>query len=232
MPPRDNCGCNNPDGTCTYDCEPVCREAPCCNEEPIIAVPVCNVKVTTICCEAENRTMFQVPDDVNGDNLCACMPCLEDVPFTAEQKDAVNQIINALLTVLSPYPRCPDTCEIINDNGHLFPIKPAQQLNAEGQPLWYVNGNEGEVTTERTDPETGMQRHPVVQECCPSFKHSPFLRGAQVGQTVVGGHRPHWFTDMDIAGAGGVAQQKLGKLFCCAKDVVASAPTMEIVEQS
>jgi hypothetical protein len=200
-----------------------------------IAVPVCNIKVSTLCCPAENRTVFTIPDDVNGDNMCVCVPCVpEGLMFTAEQKDYITAMLNGILLTLSPYPRCPCDApngrggEVISNVGHQFPIKPSQQRNEAGEALWYVEGNSGETTAEAVNPDTGMQRYPAVEECCDgSRRNSPFINN-QYNNIQFAGGRPTFFTDMDSGNRH--MDDKIGQLFCCALRRLEDADMMVIAQ--
>lgn len=122
-----NCGHPNPhnhDGNCDVSnlCDPVVNPKPCCPTGLPMAAETCPVVVPAIQCAVENRTMFHVSNAVNG-ALCDCLCLPEGVTFSVAQLDAVKGLLHGILTTLSPYRRCPDTCEILNDTvGHQIPL--------------------------------------------------------------------------------------------------------------
>lgn len=200
------------------DCAPIEGQVDCCPQSTPIAVPVCDMKVSIISCPTENRTVFPYGNDLCGDNLlCECVPCPDGLAFTDEQKAYIKQIFDGMLKVLSPYQRINegDCCnELMPNTGHQFPIKP-------------VNTRAG-IAANGEDPLCQYPVEGAKGDCCNTFyKHSPFINGGgyQYRNSQQGG-RPSAFVDLDQGGGSGVYQDKLGKLFCCAKDTIDSADTM------
>jgi hypothetical protein len=187
---------------CVSACDPVpCIKNVCCETVEIPHTPICDMTVSTICCPAENRSMFDVPDDVNGDNICPCAPCPETLLFSVEQKDFMRKAFDSLLTMLIPAPMC--GCVPMQATGHMFPIRPPStpRLNAAGQP-------------------TGL--FDAAGNCCgPNYKDSPFIgNGGYRNRYAQQGGRPSPFTDMDAQVGSAVYYEKLAKLICCTRDSV------------
>jgi hypothetical protein len=194
---------------CNLDCTPVCIEQPCCDPVRALPTPICDMVVSTICCEAQNISIFDRPDDVNGQNNCPCAPCPGDLGFTVEQKAFITKTFKSLIDTLIPAPVC--GCEIQPTTGHLFSIqgKAVPRLNANGQP-------------------TGL--FDSAGNCCgPSYKDNPFMNsGGYRNRHLFKGGRPTPIYDLDMGTSTRGGMDAILKVICCTRDSILSGPDIAI----
>ena len=215
--------CANPE--CQLpNCEGYSHDPQCCpRPQPHLAVDTCPVKV-------------YVPDctpSVTGTNLtggvdCDCVPCPEDLAFTADQMAYIKTMLDGLLNTISPYARC--NCEIANLIGHDNPLKPSQKTDETGAPIYLDSA--GVETTDAVDADTGAANHPVFLACCDGNAsiHSPFLTaGTSIyGRMGFNGVPPSVIADGDYNSI--AFHENLGKLFCCAIEKLEEADVMVVAE--
>lgn len=198
-------------------CEPVhIPDDCCCPPRPILAAPVCNVKVCEVLnCETDNRSAFFIPNNPDGRGLaCACVCLDDDLALTATQKAAVVKLLDGVMRAIVPYEYCCDTKDFRQRGGHTFPLKPP---TIPHQPSG-LNGAMVPVTTINPALPVVYYADPA-SECCADNLHSPFMRGDNVTYDV-GMGRPHFFTDRDMLGSSGLGFAKIAETICCAKDAV------------
>jgi hypothetical protein len=154
--------------------------------------------------------MFDIPDDVNGNDICPCAPCPEELGFTAAQKAYITATFKSLIDTLIPAPVC--GCDIQDTTGHLFSIqgKSVPRLDTLGQP-------------------TGL--FDAAGNCCgPNYKDNPFVNsGNYRNRHLYKGGRPSPFTDFDdVGGSSRNGMDKMLKLLCCTRDTMLSGPVIVI----
>lgn len=209
------------------ECGPTPEREVCCPPNKAIGRPVCGVKFDVQGCR---------PDITNPCDCLECAPCFDDIPLTAEAKEAVVATLNAMLYAISPVDRC--GCEIVEQVGFTVPLKPSQAVNENGEFLFTqtnINAVTGAITTEQVtsavNPDTGMANKPYFDElCCNGVdnKNSPFINRGTSSIRYRGGNGPILFGGF----TGGVDSrefhEKIGDLFCCVLEKLDTAPIMEV----
>lgn len=131
----ENGPCDETPGSCPAPgCGPIPgNDLPCCPTS-FPQRRVCPVEVYVPGCEPG----YDQPLD--GRVNCDCIPCLDDLAFTDEQKTAVQQILEGLLKNISPYAFA--CCQIVDPQGHMYPLT-RRRLHDEstGEPLFKFIGD-------------------------------------------------------------------------------------------
>lgn len=220
--------CNDPCNTVDPqqpDCNPYCHDPECCVNDITIKRDVCPVKVHVPCC---------VPDPYNSCDPCDCIPCfnVDELAMTAEAKAAVMQMLDALLQTLSPVDRC--GCEVIDQVGHDIPLKPTQKRDPETGAFLFLQQNADGTITETTsaiNPTTQQPNQPAFDNLCCNggSRNSAFLKSGTSSIRYKGGNHPGMFGGFSGSFDSREFHDRVGELFCCAKDKLAQAPEM-IVE--
>lgn len=240
--------CDDTRGPCgPNECGPIPgNDLNCC--PPIFPQrEVCPVEVYVPGCQPG----YEQPLD--GSVNCDCIPCADDLAFTTVQKEFIQQMIQGLLSNISPYAY--SCCQIVDPSGHHYPLTPRPATTEDGTRLleWrgegaspidlsatggvnsgdypgYITGAELEAAVSAGDLTQAQanQFGQAFEQCCDVPMHSAFVSQGLAPFGAMG------LTGIEATPIGNLASieghERLGKLFCCALDKVFAAPTLELVD--
>lgn len=228
------CGNNHPGPCGPGNCGPIPGNDLNCCPTTFPQRQVCPVEVYVPGCEPG----YDQPLD--GRVNCDCIPCLDEVAFTQEQKMAVRGIIEGLLKNISPYAF--SCCQVVDPQGHAYPLAPRPLVDAEtGEKLYNYTGSNATIL--ENNPYSASERDQLVadnpgvtagqfviavEDCCDIPCHSAFVNYGLAAFGAMGISGVNAAPIGDLSSIEG--HERLGKLMCCALDKVFGAPTLELVD--
>lgn len=220
---QQEAACSPASGNCgPADCGPFPGTDPNCCPPIGIQRNVCPVEVFVPGCEPG----YDIP--LNGSFPCDCVPCLDEIAFTDEQKLAIQGIIEGIMKNLSPYAYA--CCQVVDPIGHHYPLAPRPTFDEDGNRIYELISDPS-ITITQTEynaliPDAQALYQKAFDTCCDVPVHSAFVNS---GMSVYGAMGYTGYNHAPISKIDSIeGAEKFGKFMCCVLDKVYGAPTLEL----